>query len=197
MGNKAEERRTQILKATFDAIADKGYENVTLQDIADYAGVSKGVTNYYFKNKEDVFAHLLKWITSKIFAKESSSVKEKQTALEKLDAYLNTVFVSPNENRKFYQVYLDFLAQVKNHPEYKEINEKFYENCWNIGSEIVTLGQQEGVFKQGDPQDFAIMIRSMIDGCLIQWLMREDDGLHEVYKRLCYEAIIGFLTKNE
>ncbi|HZG58936.1 MAG TPA: helix-turn-helix domain-containing protein [Anoxybacillus sp.] len=41
--------------AAFQAVSDKGYEAVTLQDIADYAGVSKGVTNYYFENKEAVF----------------------------------------------------------------------------------------------------------------------------------------------
>jgi TetR/AcrR family fatty acid metabolism transcriptional regulator len=50
MKKKAEERREQILRAAFQAVSDKGYEAVTLQDIADYSGVCKGVTNYYFKN---------------------------------------------------------------------------------------------------------------------------------------------------
>ncbi|GIW49986.1 MAG: hypothetical protein KatS3mg080_0597 [Anoxybacillus sp.] len=58
MKKKAEERREQILRAAFQAVSDKGYETVTLQDIADYAAVSKGVTNYYFENKEDVFFKL-------------------------------------------------------------------------------------------------------------------------------------------
>ncbi len=39
---RATERREQILKATFQAVVDKGYEGVTLQDIADYAAYEQG-----------------------------------------------------------------------------------------------------------------------------------------------------------
>lgn len=194
MSKKAEERRKQILKASFRAVADKGYDAVTLQDIADYAEVSKGVTNYYFKNKEDVFAHLLDWITKRIYHNETISIKNEDTALDKLQAYIHTVFISPEENRNFYRVYLDFLAQVKNNSRYQEINNSFYENCWNIGSEIVSLGVQEGVFRIEDTRKAAITIRCMIDGFLIQWLMRDEDELHNYYRETCYNAIVRYLT---
>ncbi|MBM7649135.1 AcrR family transcriptional regulator [Bacillus ectoiniformans] len=194
MSNKAEQRRKQILKAAFQAASEKGYESVTLQDIADYAEVSKGVTNYYFKNKADVFAHLFDWITTRIYEKEVKSIDEKKTAIEKLEAYINQVFINPEENKKFYRVYLDFLAQTKNNHRYKEINQQFYENCWSIGRNIVKQGVDEGEFKVENIEQTVISIRCMIDGSLIQWLMRDDAGLHRYYRDTCYESILQILN---
>jgi TetR/AcrR family transcriptional regulator, fatty acid metabolism regulator protein len=194
MKKKAEERREQILRAAFQAVSDKGYETVTLQDIAEYAGVSKGVTNYYFKNKEDVFLSLLEWVTDRIYQHEYKAVSKQTTAIDKLESYIHSVFIDPEKNKKFYKVYLDFIAQASRNPEYRRINLKFYKNCWKIGCEIVALGQKEGTFSPDIHVDTASkMIRSMIDGCLIQWLMCDENNLHEFYKNTCYDVILKYL----
>lgn len=190
---KAKERRNQILRATFQAVADKGYEGVTLQDIADYAGVSKGVTNYYFENKEDVFAHLLEWLTSKIYDREMRSIEKEETALGQLQTYLDNVFVSPAENRQFYRVYLDFLAQVTGNERYQRVNQQFYQNCWGIGQSIAEAGMKEGVFDVKDAHITAKLMRAIIDGMLIQWLMQGKDELHLHYKEFCLQGILALL----
>ncbi|TWI59626.1 TetR family transcriptional regulator [Halalkalibacter nanhaiisediminis] len=190
---RATERRKQILKATFQAVVDKGYEGVTLQDIADYAGVSKGVTNYYFENKEDIFAHLLEWLTSKIYEREMRSIEKEEKALAKLQTYLDNVFASPTENRQFYRVYLDFLSQVKGNVRYQQVNQQFYQNCWGIGQLIAELGTKEGVFIVKDTEMTAKLMRGVIDGMLIQWLMQDEDDLHKIYKKMCLEGILTLL----
>lgn len=194
MYKKAEERRDQILRATFKAVTEKGYDSVTLQDIADYADVSKGVINYYFENKEDVFSHLLCWITEKIHKNERAAVNEKSGALNKLRGYVNAAFTSPKENKDFYRVYLDFLAQANHNNHFRKINYNFYNNCWALGREIVTEGQNEGIFANIDIEKATVTIRSMIDGCLIQWLMINNDELHDFYRNTCYESIANYLT---
>ncbi|BCB04200.1 TetR/AcrR family transcriptional regulator [Bacillus sp. KH172YL63] len=195
MSNKAQQRRKQILRAAFQAATEKGYESVTLQDIADYADVSKGVTNYYFENKADVFVHLFEWITTRIYAKEAESIRGKDTAIEKLEAYIKQVFISPDENRSFYRVYLDFLAQVKNDHRYGEINQQFYHNCRTVTEEIISQGIEEGVFTVDNIEQSVISIRCIIDGSLIQWLMKDDDNLHDFYRTLCFESILRLLKK--
>ncbi|WP_096200543.1 TetR/AcrR family transcriptional regulator [Bacillus sp. FJAT-45350] len=194
MKKKSVERREQILKAAFQAVADKGYEAVTLQNIADYAGVSKGVTNYYFKNKEDVFSNLLTWVTERIYENERKAISIQITAIEQLTAYINSVFISPEKNKKFYQVYLDFIAQATRNPDYQQINLKFYENCWSLASDIISLGQKEKVFSpQLKVEQASKTVRAIIDGCLIQWLLRNEETLHEEYKKTCLSAILAYL----
>jgi len=197
MQKKALQRRNQLLKATFKAVADKGFDSVTLQDIADYAELSKGVTNYYFKNKEEIFYNLFIWITERIYQNERIAVDNEVGALSKLKAYVNAAFSNPQKNKEFFRVYLEFLSQANYNPGFREINLQFYKNCWSIGEEIVILGQSEGIFGDVDIEKAKITIRSLIDGSLIQWLMRDIDELHEFYKDTCYSAIVLFLTNKE
>jgi TetR/AcrR family fatty acid metabolism transcriptional regulator len=196
MGRIATERRTQILKATLQAISVKGFDAVTLQDIADYAEVSKGVPNYYFENKEDVFAHLFMWLTERIHTNEYKAIAKETTARGKLKAYVKAAFVSPQDNKRFFMVYLEFLTKASRNVRYREINQQFYENCWSLGREIVTLGIQENIFSSVDVNQAAVSIRALIDGSLIQWLMRDDDRveLHSFYCDTCYQTLIGYLT---
>jgi len=195
LNQKAIDRRNLLLGATFKAVVDKGFDTVTLQDIADYSGVSKGVTNYYFKNKEDVFYHLFIWITDRIYQNEHAAVAASSGALNKLKAYVNAAFPSVKKNKEFFRVYLEFLAYATHNQPFRDINFRFYQNCWKIGRSIVTVGQEEGLFsKDIDVDQAAATIRSLIDGCLIQWLMRGQDELHEYYRNACYEAIANFLS---
>jgi TetR/AcrR family fatty acid metabolism transcriptional regulator len=193
---KSKEKRKQILSAAFRALSESGYDAVTLQVIADHAEVSKGVVHYYFDNKEAVLIELLESLTAKIYEKEHMAVQQHTTAVGKLGAYIDSVFVSPEKNRAFYRVYLDFLARASRIPAYREINQRFYDNCTSISTEILLLGQQEGVFSPAlSPETTAPIIRAMIDGCLIQWLMSDVDELHAVFKKSCYDAVMNVLSK--
>ncbi|MDF2679917.1 MAG: transcriptional regulator [Brevibacillus sp.] len=194
---RATERRNQILRATFKAIAKKGFNSVTLQDIADYSGVSKGVTNYYFKNKEDVFYYLFSWITERIYQNERMAVETCSGAVNKLKAYVNAAFASPKKNKEFYRVYLEFLAQANHSDRYRDVNYQFYQNCWGIGKDIVLAGKEEGIFNVQDEERAAVTIRAMIDGSLIQWLMRNQDELHDYYRITCFEAIVNDLSNKD
>ncbi|EWH31198.1 transcriptional regulator [Lysinibacillus sphaericus CBAM5] len=194
MKKKEEERKKQIMKAAFDAVSKLGYDNVTLQDIANHANVSKGVVHYYFTSKQNILLELLESTTNKIYSFEIKEIAKYETAIEKLHAYLNAVFVSPQDNKKFYRVYLDFLAQANGNEAYKKINLKFYENCWGIGQEIIKLGQHEGVFCQDmDSLASAKMMRAMIDGSLIQWLTDDLKEQHQYYKETCLNSILKLL----
>ncbi|MEH7148613.1 TetR family transcriptional regulator C-terminal domain-containing protein, partial [Priestia megaterium] len=81
-----------------------------------------------------------------------------------------------------------------NHNEkFRQTNEKFYENCWSIGREIIQLGQQEGIFSDVDVNKASYTIRALIDGSLIQWLMRDNDDLHDFYRDNCFETLSNYL----
>ena len=62
LGKKEEQRKNQIIQAAFDVISSKGYNNFTIEDIANQAGLSKGGVLHYFKAKEDILIFLLERI---------------------------------------------------------------------------------------------------------------------------------------
>ena len=51
---KARETRQKLIVTAMEVIADKGYHNVTVDEIAKAAGLSTGIAYRYFKNKKEL-----------------------------------------------------------------------------------------------------------------------------------------------
>jgi len=56
-------RRGSILSAAEKLFAEKGYRSTSVEEVADLAEVSVGTVYFYFKNKGDILAELLKQIS--------------------------------------------------------------------------------------------------------------------------------------
>lgn len=50
-----EERENEIIEAALILFQDKGYDQTSIQDIADYLGISTGLCYRYFKSKQEIF----------------------------------------------------------------------------------------------------------------------------------------------
>ncbi len=49
---QAEERRRQLIDTALSLFAEKGFENTTIKDLAEAAGVAQGLFYHYFESKE-------------------------------------------------------------------------------------------------------------------------------------------------
>lgn len=52
--------KLKVLKAAAELISSQGYYNVSVREICESSGVTKPVLYYYFKDKEDVLAELIR-----------------------------------------------------------------------------------------------------------------------------------------
>ena len=60
------DRRTLIAKALYDCIAEKGYSNTTLADVAERAGMSPSHVGYYFDNKAAILEYFAAWLYDRV-----------------------------------------------------------------------------------------------------------------------------------
>lgn len=51
--------REKILQAAFDVLSREGYENTSIKEIAEQAGVAQGLVHYYFKSKQQLVLAVL------------------------------------------------------------------------------------------------------------------------------------------
>lgn len=51
--------RERILQAAFTVLSRQGYENTSIKDIAEEAGVAQGLIHYHFKSKEQLVLSVL------------------------------------------------------------------------------------------------------------------------------------------
>jgi AcrR family transcriptional regulator len=54
-----EQRRQQILDAASSLFAERGYAEVSIEDIASSSGVTRGLVHHYFGGRKDVYVALL------------------------------------------------------------------------------------------------------------------------------------------
>jgi len=60
------DNREKILQAAFDVLSHQGYENTSIKDIAESAGVAQGLVHYYFKSKQQLVLQVLLTVCEKM-----------------------------------------------------------------------------------------------------------------------------------
>ncbi|AYJ51328.1 TetR/AcrR family transcriptional regulator [Rhodococcus sp. P1Y] len=83
-------RRAQLLDIGSKLFADRPYEEVWIEEVADLAGVSRGLMYHYFSSKRDFFSEIMKAESARILeitAPDTSLPVGEQVAAG-LDAYI-------------------------------------------------------------------------------------------------------------
>ena len=188
------ERRLALLKAAFREVAEKGFSEVTLDDIARRAGVSKGVTLYYFRSKEELFRELFSWLIDSIHARMREAVAAAKDPVGKVRALVALIFPSASKNRAFFRAFVDFCGVAARRESFREVNERFYAGCREIDGGIVEDGIRRGVFPLRDARAAASTMRAMFDGLMMQWLSEKDpEATFGEYRDRCERQILHYL----
>ena len=84
------ERRTQLLDIGSRLFADRPYDDVWIEEVADLAGVSRGLMYHYFASKRDFFAEIMKVESARILEITSpdTSLPVTEQVAAGLDAYI-------------------------------------------------------------------------------------------------------------
>ena len=84
--------RQRIIDAAFRKFADLGYSGVSMQQIADAAGVTKATLYHHFQDKEDLFLEMMREQFGRSQQRLEHAVDAGETFREKLVAYGNVMF---------------------------------------------------------------------------------------------------------
>jgi AcrR family transcriptional regulator len=91
-GNAAE----RILASAAECVGQLGAAQVSLQTVADSAGVSKALIHYHFRDRDELLARLVDWVTVQLVQGEDLALAEADatTALDALWGWLEGELVS-------------------------------------------------------------------------------------------------------
>jgi AcrR family transcriptional regulator len=187
-----DQRREELIKATYYEVAEKGYSAVTLQDIAKRAGVSKGSTLYYFATKEDLFLGALEWMVEQVNIRNGAAIDQVEDPIEKVKALIGKIFANAQESRQFFLAYSDFVSIGTRNKRFHDLNAKFYDGCCSHNREIIEAGVKAGVFRQLNVEEASVMMRALVDGLMLQWFF-SSEGTFDDYRRLCERIVLDYL----
>lgn len=110
-------RRKQILEATKRLVVEKGWTEISIQDICQEAGVSSGVVTYHFQNKDEIMFTLLEDFLGQIEALSYRAVNGVYTPEEDISTFM-TILTSLQETEpNFPSILIQLVAASLHRPE--------------------------------------------------------------------------------
>ncbi|MGL5694536.1 MAG: TetR/AcrR family transcriptional regulator [Peptostreptococcaceae bacterium] len=87
--DRKEQQKNKIINGAIEVFRQKGYEQTTMKDIRESAGVSAGSLYMYFSNKEEIFINILEQRIHKQDLKITLSGNE--SYWEQIETYINNI----------------------------------------------------------------------------------------------------------
>src|SRR3982075_1541313 len=157
--------RERIIKSAFTVISRQGYENTSIKDIAEEAGVAQGLVHYYFKSKQQLVIEVLFDVCKKMDVYTAEGEAGATAAFENFKVLLRT---RPDAHTLYIQ-----LIGVGLHD--KEIGAGIRENITQERGRVENLARQVLAQREADPSParaiagagwaggIGIMLQKMVD----------------------------------
>jgi len=168
-----EERRTDaILEAAYDVFSAKGYQNATVDDIAQHAGVSKGTCYQYFSGKEEIFVATMERTLDKLLAEAEAAAEGTDEALPRL-GFMGLIFINKFRDLQFMAIgsYTEILGG--NERLKKTVHDLFDRVAKFLAAEI-ELGIKQKVFRQLDSEAVAYAMIGIAGSVGNRYLIEDD-----------------------
>jgi len=166
----ADQRREQMLRAALDVIAERGYADSRIADVAERAGTSPALVIYYFKTKDQLLTEAIRFSEDTWYEAGTRRMAEIPTAAGKLEEIvaMSCLPEADSEPPSSWALWLDLWAQAVRHPEVAGVRQKFDERWRDLICSLVVTGQEAGEFGPVDPVDFAVLLSALLDGLAVQ-----------------------------
>lgn len=194
--SKSERTRLKIMASAAKVFNEKGFDNASIQDIADDAGIAKGTIYYYVDKKEDLLHSLVRFAKARLFAKAEKSLGKAATASEKIEIIIrNHVKIV-----KTVGPVMPFFAQsmVSDDSKTRDIMAGFRKEYLGLLRSIIEEGIESGEFRKVDPEKAAVAVLSLVIGQFLQYkLFGEKLSAKGIVENTMDVAIKGLRQRHE
>ena len=174
-------RKRQITRAAYEIIAEKGYNNFTMMDIAKRAGVSSGLIHHYFKDKENMLVTLLREMQQNIRQSLERSIEPVADPRKKLEIFMDQAFGLVENEKEYIYVTFDFLTQIKFNERMQRILSKLYRGYRETIVMILKEGKDTGIFNEVDEHYVATVFVALLLGLEQQYIIDSTAFLYREY----------------
>lgn len=148
----------RILSAAKDLFAESGFNSVSMNAIAEHAGVSKANIFHHFKSKNELYLAVLKTACNQSGSPIDQFGSGSGSLVERLRDYARSHLANILQDEKISRLILRDL--LENGPQRgKELAEQVFGQNFASLVEILRVGQKKGELRQGiDPAMLATLL---------------------------------------
>ncbi|WP_306053949.1 TetR/AcrR family transcriptional regulator [Natronococcus wangiae] len=173
--------RASIMRATYEALCEHGYTELTAQDIADRTEKSKSLLFYHYDSKEDLLADFVEFLIER-FDDRVAETRD-LPPVERLATFVDWFLYGPDEDdrQSFHAAMLELRTQSPYNEQYREKLRKSDDQLRDTLEEILREGLESGEFREHDPEETAALLIAAFDGARTRQLtIGRDEYLEQV-----------------
>ncbi|WP_432476450.1 TetR/AcrR family transcriptional regulator [Nocardioides sp. GXQ0305] len=166
----ADVRRDQMLAAAATQIAERGFSDTRIADVAKRVGASPALVIYYFGTRETLLIEALRWSEASFYTATEEMLLSTTSLRDRLETLVEWTLVADKQEGLTgdWGLWFDLWAQAFRHPEVKKDRADLDAQWRNLIVRVVRDGIDAGEIASVDAESFAIMWTSLLDGLVVQ-----------------------------
>ena len=197
-GRKAskETRRQQLIEATIDSLAKRGYSDTTLADVADGAGLSRGIVNFHFESKEKLLVATLQYMADEYSVHWRNSLqKGGDDPANQLLTLVAADFDRSICTKRKLAAWCAFWGEAKSRPTYQSLCGARDAAYQNVFIELCHTLKKQGGYAF-DAVGTALAISAMLEGLWLRLMMGTEDVTRETALKAATEFLVAAFPKH-
>jgi len=175
---QAAETGCQILSAAESLFLEKGYDNVSLEDIAAHAGITRGAVHWHFKNKQGLILALrARGLEPFRQLADDLSSDVGAASLEKLGNLISETLLTLENDSRQQGLFRGMLRlDIALADEAEDGGSSFHDEVASTLLRIFeAIERDAGLTPSWTPTMAASMLSATIAGLLMEWSIRQQD----------------------
>ena len=172
----SDQRRDQMLIAAAELIAERGFSETRIADVARRVGASPALVIYYFGTKDSLLTAALRYSEESFYTSCAEMLDKTPKTRERLEnlARMTCVPDVDDEITGTWGLWFDLWAQAFRHPEVARDRVELERRWRSTIEDVVRQGIEAGDIDKVDPEQFAVMWGVLLDGLSIQVALRDE-----------------------
>jgi AcrR family transcriptional regulator len=169
-------RRDQMLAAAATVIAERGFSETRIADVARRVGASPALVIYYFGTKDKLLTEALRYSETSFYDDCAEMLASTTAIRDRLENLVrSTLQPDPDSGlHSTWGLWFDLWAQAFRNPEVAKDRVEFDRRWRETISGVVKDGIAAGEIEDVDPDDFAVTWDLLLDGLSIQVALRDE-----------------------
>ena len=169
-GTVADVRRDQMLAAAATLIAERGFGDTRIADVADRVGASPALVIYYFGTREKLLIEALRWSEASFYAATEEMLASTTKVRARLQLLVEWTLVADRQEGLpgDWGLWFDLWAQAFRHPEVKKDRADLDAQWRSLIARIVQDAVAAGEIENVDAEAFAVLWAALLDGLVVQ-----------------------------
>jgi AcrR family transcriptional regulator len=164
----ADARRDQMLLAAAHLIAERGFSDTRIADVAERVGASPALVIYYFGTKDSLLTEALRWSERSFYAAVEEMLQETPSLRARIENLVEACLPESKDVPDDWGLWFDVWALGFRHPEVKKDRAQLDEQWRALIARVVEAGIAGNEIAQVDVQAFTVMWAALLDGLVVQ-----------------------------